>query len=64
MLLFCIYSYLKSAVRYKHLIWIPIIRTLYIYVNKDVSLFFEAKVVSRAKMFGKHWSTDLNNEAA
>jgi len=55
-LLVCIRSYQKSIVRYKFLIFLPIIWTVCIYVSKDVGpwLFFEAKRGPRARKFGKH----------
>ena len=48
----CSWRYLKSVLRYKFLIWIPVIRTLYINMNKEVSArgyFSKPKAVGEQK---------------
>jgi hypothetical protein len=54
-LLACIRSYIKSVLRYKFQFRIPNIRTLYIYVSKDVrirSYFSKPKGVREQKRLG------------
>jgi len=46
---------LKSVFRYKFLIWLPTIRTLFIYVNKDVRItghFSKPKGAREQRIFG------------
>jgi len=38
MLLVCVHSYLKAFLRYKFLIWVPVIQKLHIYMSKDVQI--------------------------
>jgi hypothetical protein len=62
MLLACIYSYLKSVLKYKFLIldtYHPC--TLYLCEQgcEDWWWYFEAKRDQRSKTFGKHWGRGL-----